>query len=73
MFAGINLPVSRMFDTTLETMIEPVMLNYGVPNFTIKVMTVLFRYIIFLADLCQLTTEFQPEEMQGISGYQPSQ
>ena len=40
------------------------MLNYEVLNFTLKDMIILFRSIIFLIDLCQLTTEFQPDEIQ---------
>ena len=52
-----------MFDIISE-MMKPVMLNYEIPNFTLKNVIVLFQSIIFLVDLYQLTTEFQPEEMQ---------
>src|ERR1043166_7433740 len=64
MFVGINLQDHRMFDTILKTTMELVTLNYKVPNFTLKVVIVLFWYIIFLISLCRLTTEFQSEKMQ---------
>ena len=63
MFIGINQQLPRMFDI-ISKMMKPAILNYGVPNFTLKNVIVLFRSIIFLVDLCQLTTEFQSEEMQ---------
>ena len=63
MFVDINQQVPQMFDIISE-MMKPAMSSYGVPNFTLKNVIVLFRSIIFLVDLCQLTTEFQPEEMQ---------
>ncbi|SRR6266542_2445377 len=60
MFVDINQQVSQIFDIISE-MMKPVMLNYGVLNFTLKDMIVLlYSWLI----LCQLTIEFQLDEMQ---------